>query len=247
MSSIMLDSDKYAEFIRCLSLLKDICNDVDIRDGFVRCRTTENTSAFEIDLRNLIGSCNIPLVCIKQKLDFLKCFCGYDVTINVSEREGFFTFSDNFSSITINFPSMDLVDNKYMTLEELNKVFHTDEEDLILKLNIDKAISDRMKIITQGFNSNSIQIMFNGESCSLMTRTRSKDQKANFLSNIVTEKIIENTITNISNVPFIIDHDNDIQFRMYNVINNTCVEEFRTKIGSCDVSVYSRSSLINND
>ena len=31
-----LDLTKFGEFIRCISIFKDLCNDIDIRNGFIR-------------------------------------------------------------------------------------------------------------------------------------------------------------------------------------------------------------------
>jgi hypothetical protein len=97
---ISLESEQYNDFIRCLTNLKDVCNDADIRGGIIRQRTNGNVSVFEVGINSIVNDMSIAIVDIKQKLDILKTFQGQDVTIEVNEASnghlGSFTFSDQF-------------------------------------------------------------------------------------------------------------------------------------------------------
>ena len=50
MTRIEMDAEEFNEFLRCLLNLKEICNDVDIREGKIRQRSNDLTSVFEMDL-----------------------------------------------------------------------------------------------------------------------------------------------------------------------------------------------------
>lgn len=245
-TNVSLESNKFGELLRCLSLLKDICNDVDIRNGIIRQRTTDHSSIFEINLQSLIGSVDIPLVILKQKLDLLKTFTDHEVIINISDSA--VTFSDEYSSLKLSSPKLDYMDNKFITESELSNVLIIDEENLLLSANIQKYISDRIRVITQVFNVRNVSVDFNGDIATLSSKTNSKDQSAKFMSGISVEKKFEaETCTNVVVDPFIIDCDSDIQFKMYMSTDNVCFSKFSTFISDVDINIYTRSLIDNKE
>ena len=64
--TINIDKDQFAEILRCLSLLKDECNDVDIRGGMIRQRSNEKISVFEIDLSPIISDIDLAITDLKR-------------------------------------------------------------------------------------------------------------------------------------------------------------------------------------
>jgi hypothetical protein len=126
----------------------------------------------------------------------------------------------------------------------MDSIFSVDESELILTCSIEKVISERMKIITAGFNVNNIQVAFNGTEASITTRSQSKDQHAKLVSGIMSEREM-NAVTNIVAIPFIIDHDGDMNFTMYNIQENVCMNLISTSISDIDINVYCRSNLVN--
>jgi len=80
MEQVNLSMENYEQFLRCLSILKDVCNDADIRDGILRQRTNDSANVFEIDMIPIINTLDIPLVNLKQKLDLLKIFLSQSST-----------------------------------------------------------------------------------------------------------------------------------------------------------------------
>lgn len=244
MERVNLDADGFEAFLRCLILLKDFCSDADIRAGVIRQREDQNSAVFEIDMTSLIGEIDLPIDKLKNKVDMLKCFSGQEIEIVSDERE--FKFLDQFSVLKIENPRLDYLNNEYMTVEEVDNVFPIVEEDNVLVSNITTMISDRMRTITQGFDVNNIQVNFEGETAFISAVTRAKDQSAKFLSGITTNREMPPCYSNLVAVPFIIDHDGDIDFRMYNsedANGNVCVNKFTTMIGEIDVTIFGRSSL----
>ena len=250
MEQVNLSMENYEQFIRCLSILKDICNDVDIHQGIIRQRTNDSANVFEIDMTPIITAIDLPIVLVKQKIDLLKVFLNQNSNQNQTivitvEDSGSFTFSDEFSTLTFEGPELDYMDNKFIPQAELETIFTLNEEDVILRTEIDPNISDRMRIIAQSFNVNSTQIIFAGEVASVYMETQGKDQSAKILSNIVIEQPM-NCTSSLVNTPFIIDHDGKIELKMYNYSEQICSNTFKTGISDIDITIYGRSSLIDD-
>ena len=246
-SMVNLGSEYYNEFLRCISILKDQCNDSDVRNGIIRQRSNEKISIFEIDLTNLIQNLNIPLTNLKQKIELLKIFENQEVSIEVDdESPQSFSFSDQYSTLKFMSPRLDYIDNKFMSEEELNSLFSLDESDLILSATIPKNISDRIRTVTQNFNVNAIQVSFEGETATLLSRTQSKDQTAKFYSGVLAERPL-NSYTNVVTIPFVIDHDGDVYMKMYNIRENIVITKFSTEIGDTNIVIYTRSTLITEE
>jgi hypothetical protein len=249
---ISLEAEKYNDLVRCLTNLKEVSNDVSINNGIIRQRTNGNIAIFEIDISSIVSNINITMTDLKQKLELLKTFQGQDVDIEVEEAtgtdHGYFIFSDQFSSIKILAPTPEFVDNKFMTEEELGSIFNFSEDDLLLEYDIPQLITDRVSTITQNFNVEVIKVVFEGETASLVTTTQAKDQIAKFVSGIETNSIINNHISNLSVIPFNIDHDTDVEFMMYKDPNhNNALNRFSTTLGEIAINIYSRSSIIEEE
>ncbi len=240
---VNMDSVKFEEFLRCLFVLKDICNDVDIRDGFLRQRSNDNASIIQMDLTSIIDTINLPITSLKKKLDLLKCFNGQEVQIEILNDS--YIISDNVTSIKISNPKLEYIDNKFIDENELNNLFILNDEDLILSTTIPYNISDRIRVITQGFDVNSIKVMFEGNTATIKADTQARDQSAKFMNDIILEDP-RNGYSNLVTTPFIIDHDGTIDFKMYNVHESICANKFSTAIKDVEIVVYGRST-INED
>lgn len=239
--SVVLEPERFSDFLRTITILKDICNDIDIRQGHIRQQTNDNSCKFEIDLTSLIQDFNIPISNLSQKLDLFKIFIGQQVEISVNETK--FSFSDQFSKLIFNCPFLEYLDNKYIDKEVFDSAISLNPEDLILNCQIPKIISDRIKTIGKGFNVNSIQINFLGDTAELLTKTTSKDQEAKLLKDIITNKQIENENTYMPIIPFIIDHDDEISLEMYEGQNDFCINKFSTNISDININIYCRSQM----
>ena len=240
---VNLDTTKYDELLRVLFILKDICNDVDIRNGFIRQRTNDSATVFEVDLTNIISGMSLPISELKNKLDIFKCFSGQEASITTTEDS--FIISDQYSTLKIKNPILDFLDNKFITKEELLRVISANPEDLILSTQISKKISDRMRIVSSSFHINSVQAIINGETASVSCSTQSKDNFAEFAKDIVSNKELNHS-ANLVITPFVIDHDGDISFEMYDSGNNVVINTFSTTIGSINVNLYTRASMVEN-
>ena len=242
MSQVTLNSSKFEEFLRCLLLLKDICNDADIRNGFVRQRTNDSATVFEIDLTAIIENMSLPITELKTKIDMFKCFVGQEVTIETTNSD--FIISDQYSSLKIKNTILDFMDNKFISQEELDRVIITNAEDIVFSTEISKIISDRMKVISGGLHVNTIQVIIETDKASITATNQSKENHAKFISNIICEKEFNHS-ANLVLTPFVIDHDGNITFKMYNSQDEVVINTFKTTIGDIPVNLYTRASLVS--
>ena len=249
-STVNLDSEQFNDFLRCLTNLKEVCNDVDIREGVIRQRSNDLTSVFEMDLSPLLTNITLAITDLKKKLDLFKTFQNQDVSIQIvdNEESSYFVFSDQYSSIKFISPTLDFMDNKWMSDEELQNIFNMTEDELILESDISSIITDRIRLITDNFNTQAIQIIFNGEEASIVASTQSKDQFAKFIEGITTNVVFENSSSVLSTIPFSIDHDTDVEFKMYKDPNQpVSLNNIKTTLGDIDISVYSRSAIVSDE
>lgn len=247
-----LSAEGYTEFIRCLTNLKEVCNDADIRSGILRQRTNSHTSVFEIDLRSVFDESDIALTNLKQKLELLKMFMGQEVDITIEQPDdgslGYYNFKDQYSSLTFVTPTMDFMDNTFMTEEELRGIFPESEDAMILQKELPQILTDRIRVVSQQFSIATVLVEFNGETAAISAATPSRDQSARFVDGIILDEPIEKASTNISNVAFAMDHETDINYTMFrDPSQNVALNKFSTTIGDIDINVYSRSQIIEND
>jgi len=247
--SITMVEKSYEEFLKCLTNLKDICNDIDVREGMIRQRSNDLISVFELDLKILLEDSTFAISDLKTKLEILKTFSGQDeIVIDIVSEGNYINFSDQYSSVKFQLPTLEFLDNKFMTIEERDKIFVLNEEDMILECDLENIITDRIRVITAAFNTKAIQVSFDGEEASISAITQGKDQSAKFLSGITTNIILENSSSNITTVPFIIEHDSDIEFKMFKDANQALsLNKFSTNIGDVDINIYTRSSIVKED
>lgn len=248
MSSLTLNAEEFNDFLRCITNLKEECNDIDINGGMVRQRSNDKTSIFQIDLTQILPDVNISISDIKKKLDLFKIFAGQEVTIEVNDEGRFFTMTDQFTTLKFMMTTYQFIDNKYMTQEELDAVFNLNENELILEHELQSMISDRIRVITTSFNIKAIQVIFNGEQAMITAGTQAKDQFAKFAENISTNVIFDNCSANLGVIPFSIEHDEDIEFKMYkDPEQDISLNTFTTSLGDCEIIIYTRSSIIKDE
>jgi len=227
-----------------MSILKDTCIDADIKNGMIRQRSSDKTSIFEIDLTSLITEVDLPLSNLKQKLELFKIFNDSSVQLDVEEEN--FSFKDDQSILSFKTPTTEYFPSEYINEEELNNIFTLTEENLIIEKELSKTITDRIKIVTQVFNTPTVQVRFYGNEASILARAQSKDQEAKFCDGLPTNNIeIDNQITNIVTIPFLIDHDNNIVLKMYSSDQPGVIfTKFSTSLGDADINIYTRSAMI---
>ena len=238
---IKLEAKDFSNFLRCLSTLKDVFKDADIRGGVLRQRSTDKASIFEMDLSPLISDCDICIDNLKGKLTLLKGLSKQAVQITITDNEIY--FSSQRSIFSFDKPNPSFLGNKFMTKEELANIFTLNEQDLVLEYPVKKDLCNLMKVTARQFDIVSFQISFEGDTASITASTVDKKQHSEMEYGIPIKKTLK-CFSNIVVTPFLIDHDRDILFKMYDIQNTLCINKFAALIGKIAVDVYCRSQLI---
>ena len=246
-NTIVVGSDDFKKFMRCVNLVKESCNDLDIKEGKIRQRSNDRASLFEIDLSGVINDLSFPLTNLKQKSKLIEYFTD-DVTITLNGDERKIIFSDKYSSISFDNPDDSFVDNPFISAEEFATMFLLLPEDLLLECDIPRVVVDRIRITVQQLNLYRVELIFNGETASILTVSQAKDNVAKFVDNITTNQAIE-CKTSMMPVPFIIDTDNDMKVCIYRDIadERKVYHKFEMYVDDVNVLLYARSALRNLD
>lgn len=248
MINLSLDAEKYGNFIRCITNLREVCNDVDLRGGVIRQRSNDKSTVFQMDLRPIFNDTEVdmPISDIKKKLELLKMFSGQEVTVRFEDDR--FIFSDQFTSLEFKNPTLEYMDNQFLSMDELERVFVMDEDELLIDTTLSSMITERIKIITQTFNTQAIQIVFMGESAKLTAITQARDQYGKIVSDIVTNAILDGCSSNLSTVPFSIEHDEDIVFKIFkHPSQDVLMNKFDARLGDVPVVIYGRAAIIKDE
>ena len=135
-----------------------------------------------------------------------------------------------------------------MTAEELESIFNMNDDDLILEYDLTSMITERVRIITQNFSTDAIQVSFEGETASVKAATQAKDQFAVFVKDVQTNVILEDCSALLSTVPFGIDHDTDVEFKMFKDPNqDISLNKFETTLGDITMKVLTRSAIVKDE
>jgi hypothetical protein len=236
---ITLEAKDFANFLRCLSVVKDICNDADIRGGILRQRTTDKANIVEMDLTPLISNWDIPISDLKSKLTLLKGLSKQKVQLTITDDEIYFSGKRP----TIRFKKPTYMDNTFMSSEEFSNLFTLREEDVVLEHVVTKDVSNFMKATVSQFNIVSFQIYFDGNVASITASTSSKEQYSEIEYGIPTKKPLK-CYSNVVVTPFLLDRDGGMLFKMYNIQETICINKSTSSIGKVPVDVYTRSQLM---
>lgn len=243
-NEILLNSETYNDFIRCMSNLVRACDDVDIHGGILRQRNNSNTFVLEMDLRSIFDDIDLSISDMKNKFELLKTFQGQDVTLKLTEES--VEFSDKFSKLQFLNPSMEYMNNKFMPDAEKEKTFFVEEEDLIFEKELSSIITERIRTTAKIFNVFAIQVEMNGDKASICASTPSRDQRATFMKNIDMNMEFEECSANLSTIPFTLDHDTDINFQFFKSpkADNISYSYFSTNLGEIDIKIYARTAIV---
>lgn len=235
----------FSNFCRCLALIKDEYHDVQIQAGVLRQRSNDKASIFEMDLSPLIADADIILSNVKQKLPMLKQL-SQQREVKIITADNDLSFIGKRSKFEFNNPRIDYLDNKFMPDEEFRNLFILAEDNLIVEYPFQKDICQLMKVTSKQFNIVSFQMLFQGDTAEISASTSSKDQQSKLESGIPVKKHLKGFL-NIVTTPFLIDHDEEILLRMYNIQENVFIDKFSTMVGKVSVNVYCRSQLLEEN
>lgn len=210
-------ADSYNVFLRCLNSISEHVTDVDIREGIIRQVDSSKTWMMEIDLTNIIADESLPIQLLKEKLKLFELLRGQDVTIDVSDTV--YSLRDETTKFTFTKPKLEYLDDKFMTEEERDNRFQLKEEDLLTEFVINQQLSDRIRVTGSVFNVTALRILYEGETIRLEVQNLSRSDKVTFMRGIPLNKDINDRVSLITYTPFILDHDGDLEVKIYEFQN----------------------------
>ncbi len=241
---IAIHPKDFSNLLRCLGVLKDICNDVQIRGGILRQRSNDKANTFEMDLSPLISDAGIIISNFKQKLPMLKP-SSQQGEVKMITTEDNLSFLGKRSKFKFENPRIDFLDNKFMPDDDFQKLFTLTGDKLIVEYPFEKKTCQLMKVTSQ-FNIVNFQVLFKNNTATITASTPSKDQFCEMESGIPVKKIVHGYL-NLVTMPFLIDHDDEILLRMYNFQETIFINKFSTTVGKVNLNIYYRSQLIDED
>lgn len=255
-TTIVLSSDLYEEFFKCITNLRDVCTDIIIKNSIIRQRTDDKNTLFEIDLNDLFGEeISFAISYFKDRYDLFKMFSGKEVTLKIHRDEedpegsSWYEISDNLSRIRFDFPDEDFLQNEFVTDEELDAIVTCTDDDLILETTIEKTITERIKTVTSTFESHFIKMDFEGSMVSIGSIDPTKTNRVFFLENLPIEMEFDTKhYANITRVPFYINHDTAYSFKLFKQPDEMITQNvINTSIGAIPISMYCKSTIIEEN
>jgi hypothetical protein len=132
----------------------------------------------------------------------------------------------------------------------LNNFRNVDEKDLIFDINIQKIIVNRIKVISQNFGIDNVQMIYNSENAELIAQTESMDKRAVFMKDIILNKTIDNSFSNLSLIMFKIDNDNELNLRFFDFSTESRtmgLNIVKTQLRDIDIEIYGGSTIWKNN
>ena len=210
-------ADSYNAFLRCLNSISEYVTDVDIRSGIIRQVDMSKTWIMEIDLTNIISEESIPIQLLKEKLKLFELLKGQDVTIDVTDTV--YSLKDDTTKFTFTTPKLEYLDDKFMSKDEMDQRFQLKEEDLLTNFTITQQMSDRIRVTCTVFNVTALHLVYEGDTIKLATQNLSRSDKVTFMRDIPLNKSISDKVSLITFIPFTLDHDGDIDVKIYDLQN----------------------------
>ena len=252
--SLPLTKDNFVKFTSALSIIQDICNDCDIKEGKIRCRTNDRKNMILMDLSSIIGTRNIAFSGLKNKLTLLGTFSLVaDGTTNtdvlIESNDSNFEFSDSVSRLIVRRPIASYLENTYLSDDEFEAINNSiNREDAVLfNVTINSMEKKRISKLCDAFCSNTVTFEFTGNTAHYTTQTSSKDNVSKTAQSINLFKTLENKKTLINNLAFILDTPSNLDITCYQIGTEYCIFKSNLNYYNIPVTIYTKSKIVNTN
>ena len=252
--SLPLTKDNFVKFTSALTIIQDICNDCDINEGKIRCRTNDHKNMILMDLSGVVGNRNIAFSGLKNKLTLLSTFSlvaegttNTDVLIEANDSN--FEFSDSLSRLIIRRPIASYLENVYLTDSEFSAINESiNREDAVLfNVTINSMEKKRIEKLCDAFCSNTVTFEFCGNTAYYTTQTSSKDNVSKTTQSINLLKTLENKKTLINNLSFVLDTPSNLDITCYQIGTEYCMFKSNLNYYGIPVTIYTKSKIVDTN
>lgn len=252
--TLPLTKDNFVKFSSALGIIQDICNDCDIKEGKIRCRTNDHKNMILMDLSSIVGARNIAFSGLKNKLTLLSTFSlvadgttNTDVLIEANDSN--FEFSDSLSRLIVRRPIASYLENVYITDDEFETINNSiNREDAVLfNVTINCMEKKRIAKLCDAFCSNTVTFEFNGNTAYYTTQTSSKDNVSKTAQSINLLKTLENKKTLINNLAFVLDTPSNLDITCYQIGTEYCMFKSNLNYYNIPVTIYTKSRIVDTN
>lgn len=249
--SLSLSKDSFIKFSSSLGILQNICNDCDIHEGKIRCRTNDRKNVISMDLTSILDSRNITFSGLKNKLLLLGTFNltvdgSTDNTVLVEANDSNFEFSDSLSRLVMRRPIASYLENVYIDDEEFGDIVSSATEDSVLfNVTISSVEKKRISKLCDVFGSNTVTFEFLNDICKYSTQTSSKDNVSKTSQSIQLRKDIGTKKTLINNLSFMLDTPSNLDIVCYLVGTNYCIFKCNLNYYGIPIELYTKSRIVD--
>lgn len=250
--SLPLTKDNFVKFNSALGIIQDICNDCDVKEGKIRCRTNDHKNMILMDLSSIIGARNISFSGLKNKLILLSTFSliadgttNTDVLIEANDSN--FEFSDSVSKLIVRRPVASYLENTYIEDEEFETINSSiNREDAVLfNVTINGMEKKRISKLCDAFCSNTVTFEFNGNTAYYSTQTSSKDNVSKTAQTINLLKTLNNKKTLINNLAFVLDTPSNLDITCYQIGTEYCIFKSNLNYYNIPVTIYTKTRIVD--
>lgn len=249
--SLPLTKDSFIKFSSALGILQNICNDCDIHEGKIRCRTNDRKNVISMDLTSILDSRNITFSGLKNKLLLLGTFNltvdgSTDNTVLIEANDSNFEFSDSISRLVMRRPIASYLENVYIEDSEFNDIISSTTEDSVLfNVTINSVEKKRISKLCDVFGSNTVTFEFLNDICKYSTQTSSKDNVSKTSQSIQLRKDIGTKKTLINNLSFILDTPSNLDIVCYMIGTNYCIFKCNLNYYGIPIELYTKSRIVD--
>jgi hypothetical protein len=249
--SLTLSKDNFVKLSSSLGILQNICNDCDIHEGKIRCRTNDRKNVISMDLTSILDSRNITFSGLKNKLLLLATFNltvdgSTDNSVLVEANDSNFEFSDSLSRLVMRRPIASYLENVYIEDSEFNDIISSVTEDSVLfNVTISSVEKKRISKLCDVFGSNTVTFEFLNDVCKYSTQTSSKDNVSKTSQSIQLLKDIGTKKTLINNLSFMLDTPSNLDITCYLIGTNYCIFKCNLNYYGIPIELYTKSRIVD--
>jgi hypothetical protein len=248
--SLNVTRDDFSKLLILLKVFENQCNDCDIREGLLRCRTVDRQAVISMNLSSILEQNPLQFTLIKNKIGLLKSF-ELDDNIEVEDKniiiesnESNYEIKDPFSKMIFRKPLEKYIDNKYISDAEFNSMIQCNEEDLVFTHKFTHYLKKRISSITLGFQSDMIkcQIIDGKGYLSAETRNHDDSTKLGVIDTLNDPDISDCEFVMIS-MPFLLDVISELKLDVYKTNSGTFMCKFHQNFYGVDIDVYTQVAV----
>ena len=217
---IQLTKDNFVKFSNALTIIQNICNDCDIVNGHIRCRTNDRKNGILMDLSSILDEKSIMFSNLKSKLLQLATFSIYDDSsdgsILIESNDSNFEFSDSLIKLKMRKPIKAYIDNPYLEDSEFSVVSNgATNDNLLFSYTVSSIERKRIAKLCDLLGSNTVMFEFYGDTCTFKVQNSSKYNVSETTKTIPLAQNLSGKKSNVNSLNFTLDTPSGLTINCY--------------------------------